>query len=279
MPENTPIRIAPRKQTVPREEPGPVRSLVVVLSVCTVCSLLVSAASVLLAPIQRAHRERDRQDAVRALIERRPGLSELLADAGTDDVHEWVLELATGEVATWIDPSTFDARGAASDPLTSTEIPIDRDRAGLGRRADHATALAVLDEEDRALVLILPVHGQGYGGPMYGYVALDGDGNTLLGLSIHEHSETPGVGGALLEDEDWLAEWNGKRIRDARDRVRIGVAAQELAPDSEATRYEIDAVTGATMTSGGIANVLRFWLGDDGYGPFLARVRRGDALR
>jgi Na+-transporting NADH:ubiquinone oxidoreductase subunit C len=279
VPENVLAPNAIRNQATPHQEPSPVRSLLVVLSVCTVCSLIVSATSVLLKPVQRAHRERERRDAVRALIERRPGLSELLTGAGAHDVHEWVLDLATGEVANWIDPSAFDARRAAVDPLTSSEIPSNRDRAGLGRRADHATALAVLDDDDRALLLILPVHGQGYGGPMHGYVALDGDGNTMLGLSIHKHSETPGVGGALLEDEDWLAEWQGKRIRDAEGRVRIGVAVQELDPESEAARYEIDAVTGATMTSGGVGNVLNFWLGDDGYGPFLARVRRGDALR
>jgi len=262
----------------PRREPGPVRTLLVALAVCTVCSLVVATTSVLLAPRQRANREHERQRAVHALIERQPGLSEVLSENGAGDIRQWVVELATGQIATWIDPLHFDARREARDPLASTAIPADRDLAGIGRRADHATAYVVVDD-DRAVLIILPVHGQGYGGTMRGYVALAGDTNTVVGLSFHEHSETPGVGAVLLDDHEWLAEWRGKRVRDVEERVRIGVAAQELDPDSDAARYEVDAVTGATRTCGGVTNLLRYWLGDDGFGRFLGRLREGGAIR
>jgi len=261
-----------------RRSPGPVRTLLVALAVCTVCSLVVSTTAVLLAPIQREHRERERRETVRALIERQPGLREMLSGVGAGDLREWVVELATGEVASWIDPAGFDARRALEDPLESTEIPAARDLAGLGRRALHATAYVVLDQ-DRVVLFVLPVHGQGYGGLMRGYVALAGDADIVVGLSFYEHSETPGVGATLVDDEEWLAEWRGKRLRDEEDRMRIGVSAKELAPGSHAAQFEVDAVTGATRTCGGITNLLRYWLGDDGFGPFLRRTRDGGASR
>jgi len=262
----------------PRREPGPIRTLLVALAVCTVCSLVVSATSVLLAPRQRANREHERRNAVHALFEQHPALRDVLSESGTGDIRQWVVELATGRVATWMDPADFDAQRAATDPLASTAIPADRDLAGIGRRADHATAYVIV-ADDRPLLIVLPIQGQGYGGSMRGYVALAGDANTVVGLSFHDHSETPGVGATLLEDEDWLEEWHGKRVRDAQDRVRIGVALQELDPDSDAAQHEIDVVTGATRTCGGVTNMLRFWLGDDGFGPFLGRIAEGEAVR
>lgn len=248
-------------------EPGPLRTLLVALAVCLVCSVVVSSAAVLLAPRQRANRERERRAHVLALIERQPGLGAMLGDVGARDVREVVVELATGTVADWIEPTALGERSGQG----GTALPPDRDIAGLSRRPDLGTAYVVSDGERVALVL-LPVYGAGYASTIRGYVALGPDLNTVRGLSFYEHAETPGVGGAVLADPEWLGAWAGRRVRDEAGRVRIGTALQEVVTDGPDAPYLVDAISGATRTTAGVGNLLRFWLGDDGYGPFLRRL-------
>lgn len=257
-------------------QPGALRTALVTVLVCLVCSALVSTTAVLLRPRQAANRERERERQIRDLVARQPGLEELFAelgDGGTEApvVEARVVELETGLYADWIDAAGFDQRRAARDPAQSVALAPQRDLAGLGRRENFATVVLVRRGE-RVELVILPVHGQGYASTMYGFLALGPDGNTVRGLSFHEHGETPGLG-AEIEDPDWLAAWIGKRARDDQGRLRIGVAADEVAPDSADLPYTVDGLTGATRTGHGVTGLLRFWLGDDGFAPFLARLR------
>ena len=97
-------------------EPGPVRTLLVALAVCAVCSVVVSSTAVLLAPRHDANRERERRAHVRALIERQPGLGEMLGGVGQQEVHEVVVDLTTGRVADWVDPADVPPPGTEVDP-------------------------------------------------------------------------------------------------------------------------------------------------------------------
>lgn len=261
-----------------RHDPGPARTLFVAGLVCLACSLLVSTTAALLAPRHRANRERERREHVRALIARQPGLAAVVSGVEEADVQECVVELATGAPAPWIDAAELDPASALRDPLASLPLSPEADLLGLGRVPVYAKIYLVRDAHDIALVL-LPVHGPGYGGAMRGYVALGPDANTVVGLSFYEHAETPGVGGALLEDEDWLGEWRGKRVRDGSGIVRIGTAPGEVDPRSPDAAHRVDAVSGATRTTAGVGDLLGFWLGDAAFGPFLLRVARGEVPR
>lgn len=250
---------------------SPLRTALVAATVCLVCSVLVSTATVLLRPRQAANRERDREQRILAIVARQPGLEDLLAELGDASIEARVVELETGAYADWIEPARFDARRAALDPLQSMALPPERDLAGIGRRARYATVYLVLRGE-RIELVILPVHGRGYASTLYGFLALSPDGGTVRGLSFHEHGETPGIGGEI-EDPEWLASWVGKRVRDDEGRIRIGVAADEGGPGSPDFPFAVDGITGATKTSDGVTSLLRFWLGEDGFAPFLARIR------
>jgi Na+-transporting NADH:ubiquinone oxidoreductase subunit C len=252
-------------------EPGPVRTLLVALVVCAACSVIVSSTAVLLAPRQHDNRERERRAHLHALIERQPGLGAMLGGVGQHEVHEIVVDLTTGRVADWVDPADVPPPGTEADPGASTALPAERDIAGIGRRPNLGTAYVVADGDRIALVL-LPVYGTGYTSTLRGYVALAGDLDTVRGVSFHEHGETPGVGGEVLSDEEWLGAWTGRRIRDDAGRLRIGTSLRELEPGSSDAAHMVDAISGATRTTVGIGNALRFWLGDDGYGPFLRRI-------
>jgi Na+-transporting NADH:ubiquinone oxidoreductase subunit C len=126
---------------------------------------------------------------------------------------------------------------------------------------------AVRQEGDLRL-LILPVSGEGYQSTLYGYLALDGDLNTIQALSFYEQGETPGLG-AQVEDPAWQAQWKGKRVRDTGGTMRVRVAGGDAQ-----TEFEVDGISGATYTSDGVTNLLRFWLGPDGFGPYLERIQR-----
>ena len=254
----------------PEAQASPLRTAAVAGLACLVCSLLVSTTAVLLRPLQAANRQRERERRILEIVSREPALAELFAAHGEAAVEARVVELDTGAFADWIDPAELDGRDAALDPLASIALPPERDPAGIGRRARFETVY-LARSAGRVELVILPVHGQGYASTIRGYVALSGDGETVRALTFYEHAETPGLG-AEIEDPDWLASWAGKRVRDDAGRLRLGVAADDVYADSPEYPYMVDALTGATKTGDGVTRLLRFWLGEDGFAPFLRRL-------
>ena len=118
--------------------------------------------------------------------------------------------------------------------------------------------------------MILPVFGQGYQSTIRGYLALGPDLNTVVGLTITEQGETPGLG-ANVQSPTWLAQWPGTELADENGEIRLAVVRTGAS-----TEYEIDAITGATRTSNGVQGMIRFWVGPDGFGPVLAALAAGD---
>ena len=123
--------------------------------------------------------------------------------------------------------------------------------------------------------IILPVHGAGLWSTLYGFVALESDGNTVAGLGFYEHAETPGLGGEV-DNPRWKSLWPGKQV------YRDGVAAIALIkgsvdPASANAPWEIDGLAGATLTARGVTNLVQFWLGENGFEPFVNNLKSGAA--
>lgn len=250
---------------------SPAKTLLVALLVCLVCSSVVAGSVVLLRPRQLANLERERQARVLEIVADAPGLTDLLSDVGPARLEARVVELETGAYADGLDPATYDAREAARDPERSTALPDDRDLAGIGRRPDYATVYLARDAGGVRLV-VLPVYGSGYTSTLYGYLALDPDGVTVRGLSFYEHGETPGLGGQI-DTAEWSALWPGKRVRDASGELRIEVVQGSVDPADPEAVFQVDGISGATRTGRGVTRLLRFWLGPDGFEPYLRRLR------
>jgi Na+-transporting NADH:ubiquinone oxidoreductase subunit C len=106
---------------------------------------------------------------------------------------------------------------------------------------------------------------------MWGYLALDGDLETVRSIQFYAHEETPGLG-AEIDTERWRSQWQGKRLRDETGALRIRVSKASVAPGSPEFPYSVDGITGATRTGNAVTRIVRFWLGPDGYGPFLERL-------
>ncbi len=249
---------------------NPVQALLTVLGVAVVCALLVSVTAVTLRPHYAANLNRTTQ--LKPLF---GALSRSGREVARGDIESRVVELASGNYDDKLDPATFDARKAASDPEASISIPSNHDLARIKRRARHATVHLVRDSNGRVELIILPVYGSGYQSTLYGLLALEGDTSTVAALSIYEQGETPGLG-TQIQDRSWEALWPGKRVYDEGGVLRIGVARGPVSPASEDAEYMVDGISGATRTSRGVHASLRFWLGDFGFGPYLERVRRGE---
>jgi Na+-transporting NADH:ubiquinone oxidoreductase subunit C len=245
------------------------KTLGVALLVALVSATVVSVTAVMLKPLQIANLERQRQARMEAMIASLPGMADILREAGADLLETRLVDLGMGSFEMAIDPAEYDQRAAASDPALSMALPSEVDVAGIGQRANLAPVYILRRGAEIALV-VLPVHGSGYQSTIYAYLALEADFNKVAALTVYEQGETPGLG-SQVEDSAWQALWPGKEIADETGAIRISVVRGRAS-----NPYEVDGITGATRTMTGITNMLHFWLGDYGFGPFLAKLRAGE---
>lgn len=242
------------------------KTVIVAFLVSAVCAALVSGATVALRPIQAANRAAEEQARIAALVEGIPGMAAILEQSG-GTLSTVVINLETGRAADGVTPATLDT--ALSDPANWTALDAGADLAGLGQRPNFAQVF-FLREGDKVSLVLLPLSGQGYGGMIDAILALRGNMNTIAGIAVTRHSETPGLGGRI-EEKSWQASFPGTELRDASGELRFRVAR---GPSSGV--HEVDGITGATRTGRGVTQMVRFWLGPDGYGPLLDAIARGE---
>lgn len=244
-------------------------------AVCVVCSLLVSSSATLLKSKQAANAVLDKQKkvlSVSGLIEEGTSLSasevKQLFDAR---IRIKVITLETGEEAPegTLDPATYDQVKSLKDMEMSRAV--DRNRARVARVPLYTLIYEVMDEEGQLELRVLPVEGKGLWSTLYGFLALDDDNNTIRGLTFYTHGETPGLGGEV-DNRNWKAKWPGRLAFDEDGEVAIRVIKGAAGPP-DSDPHRVDGLSGATLTSNGVTNLLRFWLGEEGFGPFLARLR------
>jgi Na+-transporting NADH:ubiquinone oxidoreductase subunit C len=106
---------------------------------------------------------------------------------------------------------------------------------------------------------------------LYGYLALEPDARTIQGLTFYKHGETPGLGGEV-DNPRWKALWPGRLASDEDGTPKIAVVKGRAGSVSE-DPYHVDGLSGATITSNGVTNLMHFWLGKNGFGPYLDKQR------
>ncbi len=256
---------------------GSVRyNLVFAAVVCVVCAVFVSGSAVSLRDRQAANQLLERQRNVLiaaglATDDERPSSDEVAARF--EPIRQVVIDLATGAEAPEIDRVTFDQQAAEKDPRTSRVAPDNP--AGVRRVPTHALVYELRDESDALDLVILPVSGLGLWSTLYGFIAMDADAETVRGLTFYKHLETPGLGGEV-DNPRWKALWPGRKAFDG-DEVRLEVIRGRAGSVTE-DPYRVDGLAGATMTSRGVTNLLRFWLGAEGFGPYLDRLQNGESI-
>ena len=244
-----------------------------VLVLAFVCSFLVSLASVGLRPLQEANREMERKKNILLAA----GLYKEGADIDTlfERIEPKIIDLETGEFVPedQLSPADYDQLAAANDPKLSRKLAKDQDLAGIRRLEKYSLVYLIKDRDGNLAQIVFPVRGKGLWSTMYGYVALDKDLNTIVGLAFYEHGETPGLGGEI-ENPAWLAGWHGKKLFDDKGRVKLTVVKGVSRATGEAAAYEVDGLSGATLTGDGVTRLFHFWFDGQGFGPFIDRMRK-----
>lgn len=249
-------------------------TVIVAFLVCLVCSIIVSFAAVSLKPIQKANQEIE----IKKNILGAAGLLEegKSIDEQFEIIETKLVDLSTGQFSTDLDVAAYDQRKASKDPQQSEKLTAQEDIASI-KRQEYYSKVYVVEKDGEMETLILPIRGYGLWSTLRGFVALKNDLNTIVGLGFYEHTETPGLGGEV-DNPNWKAQWIGKKVYD--DNGELQVAVKKGTVDSSIQReadHLVDGLSGATLTSRGVTNLVRFWLGENGFEPFLNNLKEEEA--
>lgn len=243
----------------------------VAVQLCLLCSVIVSLCAVVLRPMQERNKKLyEQENILRASGLYTDGCD--IADVFKKNVTARIIDLDTGsydDEFTAEQIADFDARKQPQLEITEDDV------ARLKRREEKSRVYQVEKTEDGKTqkFVVLPIRGYGLWSTLYGFIALDvtdiGSGMdqiSVAGLSYYKHGETPGLGGEV-DNPKWKSKWPGKAVFDTDGNVLLKVA-KAASGDTE-----VDALSGATITSKGVSNMLQYWLGSRGYGPFLNKLK------
>mgnify|MGYP000871004147 CR=1 FL=1 len=242
-------------------------------AVCLVCSIFVCLSAVMLKDRQEVNRQLDKQKNVLLAAGLARG-DEELSNADVQQrfasIRPVVVELKIGRELPDVDASTFDMRGAQADEATSSRAP---DNPAKVLRVPHNGIVYQVMEGGRTVKLVLPVSGKGLWSTLHGFLAIDADTTTVKGVSFYEHSETPGLGGEV-ENPNWTAGWVGRRLFDD-NWLPVFQVKKGTAGSAAEDPHHVDGLSGATLTCKGVTALVNFWIGENGYGPYLKNFREG----
>ena len=238
------------------------------LALCLVCSLAVSLTAVSLKDRQAANALLDMQTQilrVSGMIETDAKPTSEEANALFEGIEVLKVSPTTGEI---LDPAwKFDSKAiikASKASATSTDTTSDAARrARVSRIPNDLMVLKVNDPANACYVFLM--WGNGLWSTMYGYLALESDLKTVNGITFYEHGETAGLGGEIV-NPSWTAQFPGKRVFDDAGNVILDVTKFGKVKDAS---YQVDGISGATITSVAVGATMQAWLGDEAYGPFL----------
>ena len=269
------------------------KTIIVAVALCLVCSIFVSVAAVQLKPLQEKNKLIDKQRNIVEVADIPLG-GRSVAEVFSE-VEARVVDLESGEFADHIDPREYNQRKATKDPEQAIDLGPDNDIADIKMRERYAIVYIVRDAQGEIEKLILPVRGYGLWSTLWGFLALEGDRNTIIGLSFYEHAETPGLGGEV-DNPSWKAQWEGKKVypveggdpmessatwkpsgADIEFDPAIRLVKGGVGPDTPNAEHKVDALAGATLTSNGVTRLLQFWMGENGFAPFLRNLAKGQS--
>lgn len=101
---------------------------------------------------------------------------------------------------------------------------------------------------------VVPVYGMGLWGAIWGYVAVNADGNTVYGAYFNHDSETAGLGAEIKDSKAWQDKFIGKKIYSSDGTPALKVVKSSELKNAES---EVDGITGATLTSNGVSDMLQ----------------------
>ena len=151
---------------------------------------------------------------------------------------------------------------------SAQNVAFDVDMKKNGKLAERQLPVMKCRLDDGSIKYVLPVYGAGLWGPIWGYIAMNDDGNTIYGANFSHEGETPGLG-ARIADQDFQDKFVDKHL--FKEGEYKGVVVLKRGQKSTTGAEQIDALTGATITSRGVSDMLADCLAP--YEAFLKRLQ------
>lgn len=249
----------------------------VAAALCVVCAVIVSVADVSLKGMQQRNKALDKQiNILRAagLVEPKAKVDAKQAAKLFENAKAVVVDLETGKIVE--EKPAAEADGLTLDPKDVVEIKKEYDVAKIKYVPKKEIAYLFNDENGALQTVALPIKGTGLWSTMYGFIALNGDLKTVAHIVFYDHGETPGLGGEI-SNPNWTAKWEGKQALGDGGGPIIRVVKGIAGISSDGPNCEVDGISGATLTCNGVNATVSFWLGERGFGPFLANLKNGTA--
>ena len=251
------------------------KTLIVTIGLCLLCSLIVSTASVTLAPLHK----QNKKDELKETILQVSGIyrPNVAIEDLYEQVHAKIVDLDQGVYVDTPAADEFDMVRAARNPDFGTPLSTAADIVGIGYRPRYAKVYLIYDEKNLDKI-VLPIYGYGLWSILYGFITLEADANTVYALQFYQHGETPGLGGRV-DDPKWRALWHGKKIYGTDSEPKLSVVKGRVSASDSSFQYKVDGLSGATLTSMGVEHMIEFWFGNRGYRKFLEQQFYGMAAR
>ena len=205
--------------------------------------------------LQKSNAILDQQKKIVAAADLKPFYG--TTEAAFDSIEEIIIDIEEGLI-TDISSEKYDLSKELKDPSRHIVLSSLEDIATI--KKENFSKVFLEYREDQLNTVILPVRGYGLWGILYGYLAISSDLNTIVGLEFYQHKETPGLG-AEVDNPKWKALWRGKKIYDENGEILIKVMKGKVDNTNEMSTYQVDSLSGATLTSNGVSNLLAYWLG------------------
>ena len=240
------------------------RTIAVAFSVCLICSLVVSSSAVSLRDLQKENKLNDRRlkvlqvadiyDPSISISEQFSKLESKYIDFDSGIIFNEYKDFNIDE---------YDQIVVTKDSNLSSSVPASEDIAIIKNRENVGKIYILRNDINKIQKLILPIRGYGLWGTLYGFIAVENDFNTISGIEFYEHKETPGLG-AEVDNPKWKSSWKGKKIYN-NDQVALEVIKGKVELSDSDSMYKIDGLSGATLTSRGVTNMVAYWFSDSGY--------------
>jgi Na+-transporting NADH:ubiquinone oxidoreductase subunit C len=248
-----------------------VKTIGVAFAVCLICSLVVSASAVSLRDLQKENKLNDKRIKILQVADiYDPNIS--IAEQFSE-LESKFIDFNTGLMMDEYNDFSiddYDQIVVTKDPNLSSKVPTSEDIAIIKNRENVGKIYILRDEIGTIDKLVLPIRGYGLWGTLYGYISIEDDFNTVSGIEFYDHKETPGLG-AEVDNPKWKAQWKGKKIY-KDNKVNLAVIKGKVEAGDSESSYKIDGLSGATITSRGVTNMVAYWFGESGYSSLLREL-------
>ena len=247
------------------------KTLGVAFAICLVCSLIVSFAAVSLRDLQNENALNNKS--IKILQAAKIYDESIDVRTQFNKLEMKFVDFETGKILNSYKDfkiEEYDQLKSTRDSNLSKPLSAADDIAIIKNRENVGKFFIVRDQNNNIDKLILPIRGYGLWGTLFGYVAIEEDFNTVAGLEFYEHKETPGLG-AEVDNPRWKALWPGKKIY-KDDKVVLSVIKGKVQTGDVNSNYKVDGLSGATLTSRGVNNMLTYWFGESGYSKLFKEL-------